>query len=184
MNVQGIVVVGLAALCAAGCVDTRPSWLTVGPDFKEPEIKADTSALKAPEAGWPMTTNLTATGEFKPASAEEDPRTVLKAEDIRRWWRQFEDPILSGLVENAVSNNRSFLMAQQRLEQARWRLAGSWSDVMPHITGVGGATRSEGGANRVKKVHIPCGRKTDDGPYVQAQDKELDIQPDGPVLWI
>ena len=147
MNVQGIVVVGLAALCAAGCVDTRPSWLTVGPDFKEPEIKADTSALKAPEAGWPMTTNLTATGEFKPASAEEDPRTVLKAEDIRRWWRQFEDPILSGLVENAVSNNRSFLMAQQRLEQARWRLAGSWSDVMPHITGVGGATRSEGGAN-------------------------------------
>ena len=147
MNVQGIVVVGFVALCAAGCVDMRPSWLTVGPDFKEPEIKADSSALKAPEAGWPMTTNFTATGEFKPASAAEDPRAVLKAEDIRRWWRQFEDDILSGLVENAVSNNRSFLMAQQRLEQARWRLAGSWSDVLPHITGVGGATRSQGGRN-------------------------------------
>ena len=146
MNVQGKLV-GLAVLCAAGCADLRPSWLTVGPDFKEPEIQADPSALKVPEAGWPQTTNVTATGEFKPASASEDPRAELKAEDIRSWWRQFEDEILSGLVENAVSNNRSFLMAQQRLEQARWRLVGAWADVMPQITGSGSATRSQGGKN-------------------------------------
>ena len=38
-------------------------------------------------------------------------------------------------------------MAQQKLEQARWRLAASWSDVMPHITGAGSATRSQGGKN-------------------------------------
>ena len=154
MNAQGILL-GLAVLCAAGCADLRPSWLTVGPDFKEPEIKVDAAALKAPEAGWPQTTNLTATGEFKPASEDADPRVALKAEDIRSWWRQFEDDILSGLVENAVSNNRSFLMAQQRLEQARWRLAGSWADVMPHITGSGGATRSQGGKNGTsgKKYH-------------------------------
>ena len=69
------------------------------------------------------------------------------AESIRQWWRQFNDELLSGLVENAVSNNRSFLMAQQKLEQARWRLAASWSDVMPHITGAGSATRSQGGKN-------------------------------------
>ena len=146
MNVPRMLL-ALAAVCAAGCAETRPSWLKVGPDFKSPEPAVDSAALKPPEAGWPVTTNYTETGEFKPAAPEQDPRTELKADEIRRWWRQFEDEVLSGLVENAVSNNRSFLMAQQRLEQARWRLAGAWSDVMPHITGVGGATRSQGGRN-------------------------------------
>ena len=146
MNVPRMLL-ALAAVCAAGCAETRPSWLKVGPDFKSPEPAVDSAALKPPEAGWPVTTNYTETGEFKPAAPEQEPRTELKADEIRRWWRQFEDEVLSGLVENAVSNNRSFLMAQQRLEQARWRLAGAWSDVMPHITGVGGATRSQGGRN-------------------------------------
>ena len=121
--------------------------MTVGPDFKESALDVEKAALKSPEAGWPMTTNYTATGEFKPAAEAEDPRIALKADDIRRWWRQFNDDLLSGLVENAVSNNRSFLMARQKLEQARWRLAASWSDVMPHITGSGSATRSQGGEN-------------------------------------
>ena len=137
----------MAAIGLAGCAETRPSWMTVGPDFKSPEAQVEDSALKAPGAGWPMTTNYTATGEFKPATEAEDPRQELKAESIRQWWRQFNDELLSGLVENAVSNNRSFLMAQQKLEQARWRLAASWSDVMPHITGAGSATRSQGGKN-------------------------------------
>ena len=137
----------LAVAGVAGCAGTRPGWMTVGPDFKSPDVDVAESGLKPPEAGWPVTTNFTATGEFKPASEAEDPRIELKAEDIRRWWRQFNDDLLSGLVENAVSNNRSFLMAQQKLEQARWRLAASWSDVMPHITGSGSATRSQGGKN-------------------------------------
>ena len=137
----------MAAIGLAGCAGTRPSWMTVGPDFKSPEAQVEDAALKAPGAGWPVTTNYTATGEFKPATEAEDPRQELKAESIRQWWRQFNDELLSGLVENAVSNNRSFLMAQQKLEQARWRLAASWSDVMPHITGSGSATRSQGGKN-------------------------------------
>ena len=129
---------------AAGavCVISGCGILAVGPDFESPEITVDESALKAPGAGWPVTTNLTETGEFKPASASEDPRTELKADEITTWWRQFNDEILSGLVENAVSNNRSFLMAQQRLEQARWRYAGSWSDVMPQIAGAGSMSRA------------------------------------------
>ena len=137
----------ILAICVAGCAETRPSWSKVGPDFKSPEFEVEDAALKAPGAGWPMTTNLTETGEFRPASEAEDPRAILKAENIHGWWRQFNDRLLSDLVENAVSNNRSFLMAQQRLEQARWRLAGSWSDVMPRITGVGAATRSQTGKN-------------------------------------
>ena len=137
----------LAALGLAGCAETRPSWMTGGPDFKSPEVEVEAAAQKVPEAGWPVTTNYTATGEFKPAPPAEDPRQELKAENIRLWWRQFNDELLSGLVENAVSNNRSFLMAQQRLEQSRWRLAGAWGGVMPHFNAAGSATRSEGSGN-------------------------------------
>ena len=69
---------------AAGavCVISGCGILAVGPDFESPEITVDESALKAPGAGWPVTTNLTETGEFKPASASEDPRTELKADEI------------------------------------------------------------------------------------------------------
>ncbi len=146
----------LAALAAfgAGCADMRPAWSKVGPDFSAPTLKAEDSAITPPDAGWPMTTNLTATGEFSPAGEADDPRAVLRAESLRAWWRQFNDDLLSDIVENAVSNNRSFLMARQRLEQARWRLAGSWADVMPQITGVGGATRSQTGKNSASgKAH-------------------------------
>ena len=136
-KLNGVLLVAGAACIVSGC-----GSLAVGPDFKSPEVKVDGAALNAPGAGWPMTTNLTATGEFKPAAAANDPRTELKAEEIRTWWRQFNDELLSSLVENAVSNNRTFLMAQQRLEQARWRYSGSWSDMLPHITGVGSASRA------------------------------------------
>ena len=133
---------GIFLVAGAVCIVSGCGILAVGPDFESPEVTVDEAALKAPGAGWPMTTNLTETGEFKPASEADDPRTELKAEEIRTWWRQFNDELLSSLVENAVSNNRTFLMAQQRLEQARWRYAGSWSDMMPHITGVGSVSRA------------------------------------------
>lgn len=143
MNMTRNLVFTAAGVCLlAGCF--LPA---VGPDYQRSEITASEASLKAPGAGWPMTTNLTETGEYKPALESEDPRAMLKVEDIRRWWRQFDDEILSGLVENAVSNNRSFLMAQQRLAQARWRYAGSWSDFMPHFDAVGSAVRSYGAGN-------------------------------------
>ena len=141
-NLNEALLLTLAVSVVSGC-----GIIAVGPDFESPEITVDETALKAPGAGWPMTTNLTATGEFMPASEADDPRTELKAEEIRTWWRQFNDELLSSLVENAVSNNRTFLMAQQRLEQARWRYAASWSDLMPKIAGGGSASRVHASGN-------------------------------------
>ena len=113
-------------LLAAGC----GMW-AVGPDYSEPEIAAPEAST--PDAGYP-TTNKTAPGEFRPAETNEDPRVVLTAERIRGWWGQFNDEILTNLVEAAVSNNLTFLMAQQRLVQARWQLVGSVAAFMPKVT--------------------------------------------------
>ena len=99
-KINDMLVLALAVSVISGC-----GMLAVGPDFQSPEVTVDEAALKAPGAGWPMTTNLTETGEFKPAPETADPRTELKAEDIRTWWRQFNDELLSSLVENAAPSD-------------------------------------------------------------------------------
>ncbi len=121
-------------LLVAGC----GIW-AVGPDYREPEITAPEAA--APDAGYP-TTNKTATGEFKAAATNADPRVVITDQTIRAWWTQFNDDILTNLVSAAVSNNLSFLMAQERLVQARWALVGSAAAFMPKVSMDGTYTRS------------------------------------------
>ena len=123
------------ALAVAGC----KGWWAVGPDYKEPEIRA--ADVPLPDAGYP-TTNKTETGEFKAAATNEDPRAEISAESIRAWWTQFNDGVLTNLVEAAVSNNLSFLMAQERLVQARWSLVGAAAAFLPSITMDGTYTRS------------------------------------------
>ena len=78
MKVGQKLVAGLLLLAAAlvGC-SHLPS---VGPDYAEPGITAPEAA--APDAGYP-TTNKTATGEFRAAQTNEDPRAVITDASIR-----------------------------------------------------------------------------------------------------
>lgn len=148
--------ISLSAACfLAGC----GMW-AVGPDYKEPEVHPTEVAL--PDAGQP-TTNKTATGEFAVATSNEDSRAVITSEAITKWWTQFEDPVLTDLVNSAVSNNLSFLMAQERLREARWRLMGSAADLFPQLSLDGTMKHSEvhrntsslaGGNRRAKHSHL------------------------------
>ena len=124
------------ALAAAvfGCVNL-PS---VGPDYRTPEFIG--SDCRMPDAGYP-TSNLTATCEYSPADTNADRRLVISNDRLARWWDRFNDPVLSGLVESAVSNNVSFLMAKRRLEQANWELLGSYAAYVPQFGVGGGWTR-------------------------------------------
>ena len=129
--------VASVAAFVAGC-----GIFAVGPDYEEPEFDVIDTPL--PDAGYP-TTNKTATGEFAPASTNDDPRVELTREEIVQWWKRFDDPVLSELVEGVVSNNITFLMARERLEQARWRLLGSMAPSLPYIGLGGSATMNEYG---------------------------------------
>ncbi len=154
-------------LLVAGC----GIW-AVGPDYKEPEITAPEAA--APDAGYP-TTNKTATGEFKAAATDADPRVVITAEKIRAWWTQFNDDILTNLVSAAVSNNLSFLMAQERLVQARWALVGSAAAFMPKVSMDGTYTRS--GAHKFTSSRAGSGRNYHGDHWASGFDAtwEIDI---------
>ncbi len=133
---------------AAGC----GMW-AVGPDYKTPEVKAPAVTTNVPDAGWP-TTNRTETGEIKPAEGAEDVRAAIIPEQLDRWWGAFDDPVLSGLVSAAVSNNLSFLMAQQRLVQARWQLVGAKADWLPTLGADGSYTRGRWGRHTSTGVGI------------------------------
>ena len=131
--------IGAAALCALALAVAGCKGWAVGPDYKEPEVKA--ADVMLPDAGYP-TTNKTETGELKPAEGKDDTRKEISAESIKTWWTQFNDDVLTDLVDTAVSNNLSFLMAQERLVQARWTLVGARAAFLPSITMDGTYTRS------------------------------------------
>lgn len=58
------------------------------------------------------------------------------------WWRQFEDPVLDGLVEHALAANQDLAIAAARVEEARALAGVVRADQLPQI-GVGaGASRS------------------------------------------
>ncbi len=152
-------------LLVAGC----GIW-AVGPDYREPEIVAPDVAT--PDAGYP-TTNKTATGEFQAAATNADPRVVITTEKIRAWWTQFNDDVLTNLVAAAVSNNLSFLMAQERLVQARWALVGSAAAFMPKVSMDGTYTRS--GAHKFTSSRAGSGRSYHGDRWASGFDASWEI---------
>ncbi len=89
------VVATLLMLICTGCM--------VGPDFHAPKRELTQS--------W-------ATSTTRPASTQE---SVTRAEqsDIAQWWHNFNDPVLSSLVDRAIEHNLDLKIAESRIRQAR-----------------------------------------------------------------
>ena len=134
MKIKYPVIASVAVL--TGCASWIPS---VGPSYEEPELTAPEFAL--PDAGLP-TTNLTEMCEYEAAKSNDDVRVVISDDVMCRWWKRFNDPVLESLVEGAVTNNLSFLMAQERLGKAYWELLGSYAAFMPKFNAGAGWTRN------------------------------------------
>lgn len=62
--------------------------------------------------------------------------------ELASWWRRFDDPMLSALIEQAAGANLDVAQAVARLRQAREALVQSRADRLPSIDGSVGATRS------------------------------------------
>ena len=84
----------------------------LGPDYEEP----------SPEwlAGWQpeLYGQLLEEGE----SSDEASLAEVTPEDLKRWWRRFEDPVLNSLVEEVLGVNRSLQVAGLRVLEARANL--------------------------------------------------------------
>ena len=91
---------------------------TVGPDYRPRTVQ---------ELGVPAGYSL-----YAPAPPEE----------LARWWANFNDPVLGGLVERAGTANLDIAQAVARLRQAREALIQSRSNLLPIVNGSAGYNRS------------------------------------------
>ncbi|HEY0748040.1 MAG TPA: efflux transporter outer membrane subunit [Steroidobacteraceae bacterium] len=102
-------------LCAAALAAL--SGCAVGPNYRRPETPLDTHFANAGEPG------------------------LAESDAIEQYWTRFEDPALSGLIEDALAHNTDLGVAEANLRAARAerRLAGF--DLYPTVTVSGGYSR-------------------------------------------
>jgi multidrug efflux system outer membrane protein len=73
----------------------------------------------------------------------------------QRWWKQFRDPVLDGLIAAALADNKTLQIAKARVEEARAGRRGAEARLMPEIDAVGTAQRgNQGYATNNKAVGI------------------------------
>lgn len=106
---------------------------TVGPDYR-PKSPAD--------LGVPDAYSVTA------------PPT---SEDLTRWWRKFDDPMLGRLVEQAADANLDIAQATARLRQAREALIQTRADLLPAVSGSAGYNRALNLRGGVGTITLPDG---------------------------
>jgi len=63
------------------------------------------------------------------------------------WWRQFDDPVLTRLLQAAEQDNPTLEQAVANIASARASLAGAEAGGMPSLTTKGAFTRSKGGTS-------------------------------------
>jgi outer membrane protein, multidrug efflux system len=97
---------------------------TVGPDYRKPEVDAPPAF------------------QYQQADARDTANTA--------WWKQFGDPVLDALIDEALANNRNVKIATANVEQAAAVFTQARSSLFPQVGyGFGGARErtSESGIN-------------------------------------
>ena len=98
------------------------------------------SALTACAAGPDYRAPATPTTAAAPFIGAAGNPAVAQAPADDHWWRLYDDPLLDGLVRDALSANTDIRVALARLERARAQLRGARSDRLPSTTLSGSPT--------------------------------------------
>lgn len=98
----------LTAILLAGCA-------AVGPDYA------------APEPATPAT--------WRGAAAATVAVAPTAPADLANWWRQLDDPTLTGLIEQALQTSLDLRTAQAKLREARARRALAGAELFPTVSG-------------------------------------------------
>ncbi len=104
------------SLCAVSLAVMLGGCAAVGPNYEPPEPKV-ASAWQAP---LPHGGQVTALGD---------------------WWRQFDDPVLTGLQRSAEADSPTLAKAWANIEKARATLTSAGASSLPAVTAQASATR-------------------------------------------
>ncbi|MDP1977526.1 efflux transporter outer membrane subunit [Undibacterium sp.] len=72
------------------------------------------------------------------------------AVDYAAWWKNFQDPVLDSLLDEASKNNQDLILAAARIEEARAVAVGANSNRYPSVDANLGATRTRTSENAGK----------------------------------
>ncbi len=111
------------------------SGCMVGPDYEKPEV--DTPAA------W----------RFQVVNAADTVNTA--------WWKQFDDPVLDALVDDALDNNKDVRIAAARVEEFAARVNIARSGLFPQFGYGGSADRSKTSLDTVSGVPAGISRTND-----------------------
>lgn len=95
----------------------------VGPDYRAPEVEAP--------AQWH-------------AAHRSD---AVDTAALARWWKQFNDPTLDGLITDALAANTDLATARAKLREARARRDMSRAGLGPSVTASGSVSHTKAGAD-------------------------------------
>jgi outer membrane protein, multidrug efflux system len=73
--------------------------------------------------------------------------TTASAQDLRRWWKGFADPVLDALLDEATRNNQDLALASARVLEARASMAQSNANLYPTLDLNASATRRRASEN-------------------------------------
>jgi NodT family efflux transporter outer membrane factor (OMF) lipoprotein len=104
----------LTLLLCAGCAVTGPGYVA--------------PALDAPSA-W---------------RGQDTLKTPARHTDLADWWHRLADPVLSGVIDEALRANLDLQSAQSRLREARARRQLAGAERAPTVTGSASASRARG----------------------------------------
>src|SRR5262249_50855789 len=105
----------------------------VGPDYRRPEVAAPAA--------------------FR---GEEGPREAASIADLP-WWDVFGDPVLQGLIREAMEGNYALRIAVARVEGARARAGVARAELFPWVGYQVGIQRNRGVFKFVPELELPAG---------------------------
>lgn len=77
-----------------------------------------------------------------PQAYSDDRSAALDTAELASWWQRFDDPILDGLVQRALTANLDIAQAKARLRQSRESAVQAGADLLPSVSGSGRAGRN------------------------------------------
>ena len=86
------------------------------------------------------------TGVTTPTASQVSVPTAGPVELVE-WWKAFDDPMLTSLVERAITANLDLQLAEARIRQARATRAGVAAGFWPTLDGSGSYQRTYNGSN-------------------------------------
>ena len=93
------------------------SGCVVGPDYKGPRFLSSITSVKSVSEARPLP-------------------------EVKQWWKRFNDPVLAGLVDQAIAQNLSVASAKARVREARANYKATGASDLPEATGLSSAHRA------------------------------------------